>query len=203
MMPLILVVGPWGSGTTVVMQILASLGALVPEPHYPTFDERTPNSWETTAFNRFVSSVVAEDTGIITRPEFIMPVLQTMRLELKALSETWQRPIALKYALAAAILPQLNDLFALKLIYVRRPMSDIEATRLRRGWYAHLGAEGAIRVQRYMADYAAKATHPIHWIDFPSLLARPREHISQLATFVSLPDQPSAQQLVRRTPTPL
>jgi hypothetical protein len=45
-MPLILVVGPWGSGTTVVMQILSQLGALVPTPHLLTFDERTPNSWD-------------------------------------------------------------------------------------------------------------------------------------------------------------
>jgi len=200
MMPLILVVGPWGSGTTVVMQILSQLGALVPTPHLITFDERTPNSWETTTFNRFVSTVAAEDTATVTQPEAILPGLQLMHAELQALSTSAQRPIALKYALAATILPQLSAVFALKLIYVTRPIEDIKATHVRRGWYQHLGPDGAIRIQQYMAEYAAQAKHPIHRIHFPDLIESPRELISELAAFVSLPDKPSAEQVIRRSP---
>ncbi len=201
MMPLILVIGPWGSGTTVVMQILSELGALVPTPHVVTFDERTPNSWETTAFNRFVGTVAAEDTATLTQPEAILPGLQVIHAELQALSTSMQRPIALKYALAATILPQLSAVFALKLIYVTRPIEGIKATHARRGWYRHLGPEGAIRIQKCMADYAAQAKHPIHRIHFPDLIERPSQLISELAAFVSLPDRSSAQQVVRRSPT--
>jgi len=196
-LPLILVIGPWGSGTTVVMQILAGLGALVPMPHQTTFDARTPNCWESVGFNQFVKSVVAEESGEVTHREAILPGLRGIRTTLRDLSRETRRPIALKYAMAAMILPELRQVFDLKLIYVSRPMSEIAATHARRGWFAFLGVEGAERVEAAMARYANTADHPIHRLHYPTLLASPQESIRALAAFVELVDNPATHHLVR------
>jgi hypothetical protein len=50
MIKLILVCGPFGSGTTAVAGVLAGLGLPGIEPYFVSNDEHTPNTFESIAF---------------------------------------------------------------------------------------------------------------------------------------------------------
>jgi|GEM_PF-1833226 len=197
-MPLIAVVGPWGSGTTVVMQVLVRLGVLVPRPCLMTNDPRTPNSLETLAFVKLLHSCVDEPTVTITRPEAIRPSLLAFRQILKTALGAQQQPVALKHALMATMFAELNAVFDTRYIFVSRPLKDIEATGHRRQWYAHLGADGARRIYPLMEAYLKNPTRPVHGLSYPALLAEPEKTVKELAGFLGLPYTPSALEVLRR-----
>ena len=48
------------------------------------------------------------------------------------------KPIFLKFPLSALVIPQICEVFDTKLVYVMRPLEDIERTRLRRNWLPYL-----------------------------------------------------------------
>jgi len=197
-MPLIAVVGPWGSGTTVVMQVLMRLGVLVPRPCLMTNDPRTPNSLETLAFVKLLHSCVDEPTVTITRPEAIRPSLLAFRQILKTALGAQQQPVALKHALMATMFAELNAVFDTRYIFVSRPLKDIAATGHRRQWYAHLGADGARRIYPLMEAYLKNPTRPVHGLSYPALLAEPEKTVKELADFLGLPYTPGALEVLRR-----
>ena len=61
-MKLILVCGPFGSGTTAVAGVLAGLGLPGIEPYFASNDERTPNTFESIAFRETLLRIVSEQT---------------------------------------------------------------------------------------------------------------------------------------------
>jgi hypothetical protein len=50
-MRVLLVSGPWGSGTSITVKLLAAMGAFAPEPHFITNDPRTGDSFESAPFD--------------------------------------------------------------------------------------------------------------------------------------------------------
>jgi hypothetical protein len=186
-MQLILVVGPWGSGSTAVVQVLMKLGAAVPGPWQPTIDPRTPNSYETVHFNRLLKSFADEETQSVTHPELVIDGLTRFRDWVEARRGDRDLQVVLKYALAATILPQICEVFDTRMVYVIRPLADIEATRIRRGWHAYYGAAGAGRIYSLMFQHLVDAPTPVHLIRYPDLLRDPEREIRALAAFAELP----------------
>jgi hypothetical protein len=166
-MRLLMICGPWGSGTTAAANLLADLGVRGAPPYFQTFDPRTENSYESLVFRQVVQSLVSEEALTLLpgmdegrRRE----VLRSFRQQLEASSGAgdW---MFLKYPLSALIIPDICREFETRLIYVIRPPADIEATRVRRGWPPRFGAKGAEVI--YSSMFRAFIDH-----DFPTLFVR-------------------------------
>ncbi|MBC8127846.1 MAG: hypothetical protein H8M99_11960 [Gloeobacteraceae cyanobacterium ES-bin-144] len=145
---LLLVCGTWGGGTTALAGMLAALGIKSPVPLHGVTDERTMNTFESILFREAVMSVVSEEFMKLTVSR--ADALQSMIAFRDRLLEQQQRegwlddgkPIFLKYPLSALLIPELCQVFETRLIYVIRPLKDVEASRRRRGWPANAGEKG-------------------------------------------------------------
>jgi Glycosyl transferase family 41 len=184
---LLLVSGPWGSGTTAVAGLLHRLGAVGIEPYFQTSDERTPNSYESRAFRALLLALSNEET--VTANERadlrIAPELETFRDQL-ALDTGAGRPIFLKHALSALFLPAICSVFDTRLIYVVRPFADIETTRMRRAWPAQFGAKGAEIIYSHMFRTFVDHAFPTTIIRYAELLGAPLQQARHLSEFVGL-----------------
>lgn len=208
-MKLILVCGPWSSGTTAVAGMLDQLGLNGIAPFFGTNDERTKNSFESVAFREVISQLASEQTLDlkVDRPTAVK-VLQEFRDRLEAAEGTDKNsevPIFLKYPLSALLIPQIAKVFDTRLIYVLRPLKGIEATRVRRGWSANLGAVGAQVLYSKMFQVLVDRSIPTMIVRYPELLATRRRHAQQIASFCGLaPDKEQIDAAVQsvRKPEP-
>jgi len=199
-MKVLLICGPWGSGTTAVAGLAVQLGAVAFDPvfHFRTNDPRTPDSYEFLPFRSIVREH-ADETTISLKPAAPGAAQSRLRF-LKRRIEAQQfgdydigcsAPIVFKYPLAALLIPEICEVFETKLIHVMRPPEQIEQTRLRRRWPPHYGAAGAAVIYRRMAEIIGG--HPTLTIAYPELLASPLEHASRLGQFAGL--EPTLVQL--------
>jgi hypothetical protein len=187
-MQLILVCGPWSSGTTVVAGLLERLGLRGLPPYFVTSDPRTPDSFESMDFRRLIGELIDEST---LRMRVDWSVAQQRLLEfrerLEQQADDGATPLFLKYPPSALLIPEICQAFATRLVYVLRPMKAIEATRERRNWQAQFGAAGAQVL--YPAMFQALVDHefPTHLVRYTELLRDPVAHTGQLARFCGLP----------------
>ena len=140
-MKLLLVCGPFGSGTTAVSGLLARLGAIGFGPYYQPADERTPDSHELIAFRDLMLTLASEETTTLKPGADVKAAPEIFRdrianQEFGAYDSSAGIPIFLKHPLAALIIPQICAVFETRLIYLVRPVRDIEASRRRRKWGA-------------------------------------------------------------------
>lgn len=188
-MKLILICGPWSSGTTAVAGMLDQLGLNGLAPYFQTNDERTKNSFESLAFREVIDRLASEQTLElkVDRPAAV-PALEEFREKLVADGAEGenQAPIFLKYPLSALLIPQIAKVFETRLVYVLRPMQDIEATRKRRGWTPNLGAAGAQALYSKMFQVLVDLPIPTLIVRYPELLATRRRHAQQLAAFCGI-----------------
>ena len=115
-MKLILVCGPFGSGTTAVAGLLARLGATGFGPYFQPPDPLTANSHELVAFRDLLRSVTSERTLTLTAAGEVTTALEhfrnrIIRQEFGAYDEKSATPIFLKHPLAALIIPQICAAF--------------------------------------------------------------------------------------------
>jgi hypothetical protein len=189
-MKLILVTGPWSSGTTAVAGILHSLGLNGIAPFFQTNDERTKNSYESVMFREVIDQLADEQTQELKVDRKIArEELKVFRSQLESFGaggENGEVPIFLKYPLSAMLLPQIAKVFDTRLIYVLRPLKAIEATRLRRGWAPHLGAVGAQKIYAKMFQVLVEHSIPTMVIRYPELLATRRRHAANIAAFCGI-----------------
>jgi hypothetical protein len=187
-MKLILVCGPWSSGTTVVGGMLEQLGARGLPPYFGTNDPRTPNSFESQPFRELVGELVDEST-LHMRVDW--KIAQTRVNEFRARLErdigSAGAPLFLKYPLSALLIPELCAAFPTRLVYVLRPLAAIEATRTRRNWPAQFGAAGAAVVYPRMFEALVERAQPTHIVHYDRLLTEPAAHAVELARFCELP----------------
>jgi len=186
-MQLILVCGPWSSGTTVVASMLEQLGLRGLPPYFITKDPRTPNSFESMDFRRLIGELVDENT-LRMRVDWSQAQqrLLEFRNDLERRSDDGAPPLFLKYPPSALLIPEICRVFATRLVYVLRPMRAIEATRERRNWDVQFGAAGAQVL--YPAMFQALVDHeiPTHLVRYTELLRHPAAHAGQLARFCGL-----------------
>ncbi len=189
-MKLVLICGPWSSGTTAVAGMLDTLGINGIGPFFQTNDERTKNSFESLAFRAVIDQLADEKTLElkVERPKAVK-ILKAFREKLEAdggAEKNAEKVIFLKYPLSALLIPQIARVFDTRLIYVLRPLKDIEATRVRRGWASHLGAAGAQVLYSKMFQVLVDLPIPTLVVRYPELLATRRRHAKQIATFCGL-----------------
>src|SRR5258708_8194029 len=135
-MKLLLVCGPFGSGTTAIAGLLARLGAIGFGPYYQPTDARTPNSHELIAFRELILTLASQETTTLLPGANAKTALDQFRdrianQELCPYDSDAGIPIFLKHPLAALIIPQICAPFATRLIYLVRPVRTIELSRLR------------------------------------------------------------------------
>jgi hypothetical protein len=186
-MNLILVCGPWSSGTTAVSGMLEQLGARGLPPYFHTNDPRTPNSFESEAFRQVIGELADENT-LGMRVD--LPVAQARLGDFRARLETEfagnATPLYLKYPLSTVLLPEICQVFSPRLVYVLRPLLEIEATRRRRGWPAQYGATGARVLYPLMFETLIDRQFPTLIVRYSELLAEPARHAAMLAEFCGL-----------------
>jgi predicted O-linked N-acetylglucosamine transferase (SPINDLY family) len=192
--PLVLVCGPWSSGTSAVAGLLANAGLPAPGPYVSVNDPRTPATYEMRAFQLVLKSLASEQTMKLTAtPQQIVQALRKfrdgpLREALAALgSEAAARPVMLKHALTALMLPQICEVFDTRIVSVIRPLPAIEATRQRRRWQANMGAAGARVVYRHMFEHLVSEETPFMTLRYADMLAKPEATLDALAAFCSLP----------------
>jgi hypothetical protein len=190
-MKLLLVCGPWSSGTSVVAGLLAKLGAMGFGPYFITYDQRTGNSYELIAFRKLVQDFASEQTLALKPGVDVKAQLRKFRdcianQELGYYDVKSDTPIFLKYPLSALVIPQICEVFETRLIYVLRPLRDIEATRKRRGWPEHFGAKGAELIYSRMFTALVNHSFPTIILRYPELVASPIEQIYKLVGFADL-----------------
>jgi hypothetical protein len=188
---LVLVCGPWGSGTSAVAGMLAKAGLHAPGPYVRVNDARTSSTFEMVAWQEVLKALASEETMIRhADDEAALRALKAFRDDvlLPALSAEGHedKPVMLKHALAALFLPQLCELFEVRLVGVMRPLRDIESTRVRRNWRAYYGAESAGKIYRCIFDHLVNSDTPFHWVRYPELLARPEAELDKLLAFCDL-----------------
>jgi hypothetical protein len=194
---LLLICGPWGSGTTAVAGMVARLGAQGFGPYLRTPDERTPVSYEFIHFRATILRYASEDT-LAARPGGAEAALDGMRdlhrrIELQEFGPYDPRgpaPIFFKYPLSALLLPQICAVFDTLLIYVMRPLEHIERTRLRRKWRASEGRAGAEIIYQAMDDFKRLQSHPTLTVNYADLLARPADCATEISRFAALEPDP-------------
>ena len=189
---LVLVCGPWSSGTSAVAGLLANLGLDGLQPYFRTSDEKTRNSYESIPFRELIASLASEESAALTAaPVTVAARLRDFRSAIAA-GEFGPRvlgagkPIFLKYPLSAALIPPICATFNTRLVYVLRPMKEIEATRVRRGWPAHQGAAGAQRIYSHMFGALVEQRVPTMIVRYPELVERPAEIARDLLRFAGL-----------------
>jgi len=192
-MNIVLICGPWGSGTTLIAQILDRLGIVGLPPYFMTNDPGTPNSYESIAFRETILQYVSEPTlSLITgRPGDVQSGLRRL-LQLIEQQESgtdyagFAKPIFLKYPACAPLIPQICEVFDTKLIYVWRSLEDIEQTRIRRNWFPYLGGQTAPLIYDQMSAALKQHPNPTMNIDFKEVLLSPKKAVRDIAQFVGL-----------------
>lgn len=190
-MKLILVCGPWSSGTSAVSGMLDALSVDGFGPYFRTNDQRTRNSFESLAFREAVDSVASDQTlALSVPPQEVVARLQDLKAKVTAQRETSgvdaNAPLFLKYPLSALVIPQVCRVFDTRLVYVLRPSKDIEATRVRRQWSENFGAKGAQVLYSRMFQILLERDFPTLTVRYPELLRAPMQHARQLAAYAGL-----------------
>jgi hypothetical protein len=187
-MRLILVCGPWSSGTTVVSAMLDRLGARGLPPYLRTNDPRTENSFESLAFRAMIGELIDENT-LSMRVDWAAAQARVtaFREELEAAVGDAGAPLFLKYPLATVLIPEICAAFEARLVCVLRPLAEIEATRERRGWGAQFGAVGARVLYPRMLEALVETRTPMLMLRYADVLEQPAAQAGELAQFCGLP----------------
>jgi hypothetical protein len=187
-MQLVLVCGPWSSGTTVVAGLLERLGLRGLPPYFITSDPRTPNSFESMEFRQLIGELVDEDTlRMRVDRSLAQERLLEFRERLRQQAGDGAAPLFLKYPPSALLIPEICQVFETRLVYVLRPMQAIEATCERRNWAAQFGAAGAQVLYSLMFQALIDREFPTHLVRYTELIRDPAAHAGQLARFCGLP----------------
>jgi hypothetical protein len=186
-MPLVLVCGPWSSGTSAVAGLLANLGVPAPGPHVRINDPTTPLTYEMEAFRELLQQLASEDT--LTRlvsDDATMRALRVFRDDVLRVQDSRGEALMLKHALSALVLQELGELFELRVVCVIRPLADIERTRLRRRWTPEFGELGANVIYEHLFSFFINTDVPFHFVRYADLLADPASIARDLTAFLGL-----------------
>lgn len=185
-MRLILVTGPWSSGTSAVAGMLDALGIDGRGPFFRTNDKRTPNSFESTAFRDVIDSVASDATLQLTAGhQEVVAAIQKFRETIQPAVPDGVLPecFFLKYPLSALAIPHIARVFDTRVVHVLRPLRQIESTRQRRGWGENFGAKGAQVIYSKMFQALIELPIPSMIVRYPDLLKNPQPFARALAEF--------------------
>ena len=184
---IVLISGPWGSGTTALCQLIAKLGINTPGPYFQTNDPRTQNSYEMLEFNRLVNKCVEEETLTKKLPDTEIKKLIADFSQRQAL-ESENKLTALKTPACSALLHELLELFNLQLIICLRDYNAIESSQARRGWPAHFGSEGAKKIYAQINEFIARTNAPFLFVRYSDLTGQAtiRQTVNEIIRFLNI-----------------
>lgn len=188
----IIILAPWGSGSTAVTGVLDHLGAFTCPPHFRTNDSRTPNAYEPVLLKNILLQHIDEQALMIAgnRLRLISEIQQWLEQSLQQ-AGCDNRVIVLKHPLLSIIIPELISLLDPKFIIVRRNFADIERTRVRRRWHPIHGYLGArMLYDRIYSELVANNSLGFMDLHYADLLSRPDQEISRIADFAGLAGKP-------------
>lgn len=209
-MDVIFVAGAWGSGTTAVTGALHKLGVPVFGPLLELNDARTPNSYELEPFVEVFRDHWQESALKLRNPDGQAAFARDMKAFAAQLAHgdfgPWPegpRRVVLKYPLASMALPVLAQTFErVRVVVVTRPRGDIERTRQRRQWAAHLGARGAVMIYAQLMSDLMETRLPFIGTSHAAVLEDPDAELARIARFCELEDLmgnlPEAARFIRR-----
>lgn len=197
----ILVCGAWGGGTSVMAQIIVALGATSPGEMISIKDPMT-DAYEMKAFRAALWEI--SDQNSVKRKVDTQTAISRLRGFSDEYLASETGPIMLKHPLAALFIPELSEVFDLKLVNVLRPLPEIEKSRARRGWAALFGQAGARVVYSEIAAGVASCQAPALWVRYEDLISNPYNVVSKVAEFTQLQSSSEAMRkaisLVRTAP---
>jgi hypothetical protein len=190
---IVCILGNWGSGTTAVTGYLNFLGASTCPPNIFTFDERTPNSYESLAFRNACAQTFEELTlkqinSKTTFRNWLAGWLEERTAEAEAAGITH---IVLKHPLSAFLVREINEVCAPTWIMVTRKFQDIERTRLRRQWHSTYGAAGANKIYGTAVSQLIELEQSFLTVAFPDFLAdkKTREYLIHYVSLTPTEEQ--------------
>ncbi|HSH89383.1 MAG TPA: hypothetical protein VK996_05330 [Ramlibacter sp.] len=182
--PLVLVCGPWSSGTSAVAGLLAKAGLQAPGPYVAVNDPKTPATYEMKAFQQVLRGLASEET--LKRTASSADIVRALQQFRDTALRDAPGPIMLKHALTAVMLPELAQVFDVRVVAVVRPLDAIESTRVRRRWKPSMGAAGAKVVYKQVFEYIANSETPFTVVRYSELLSNPEAALDGLARFCGL-----------------
>ncbi len=142
----------------------------------------SPQYLKTTAPSANVVSVLTE-----FREQVLMDVLEKQKIPENT-------TILLKHPLTAFVLPELCEVFDVKILGVLRPINDIESTRSRRQWPPRFGAKGALAIYSHLFAHITNTTTPFMLTRYSDMTHNPRAFLDQIAPFIGItPSQRQCQ----------
>jgi len=198
-MKVIFVAGSWSSGTTMVIGALDHLGVPTFGPHFHSNDPRTPNTYELMPFRKVIMNHVDEaammpHSRFSSEKDFSHQLTSALRQFGQQLERgefgTWPegnpKVVALKMPLASMCLPEITQVFDTDIIIVHRPMSEIEASRVRRNWPEYFGAAGANKV--YMKMFSDMFDHKLSALmtSHGNFVKRTRDALEKIINYCDL-----------------
>jgi hypothetical protein len=148
---------------------------------FHTRDERT-TTYEMAAF-RNVLMGLSDELSVkrtATRDEALSAL---KRFDHDYLS-TEKGPILLKHPLSALFIPELEQVFDMKIVTVMRSFHAIEATRQRRNWKPAFGQAGAQRIYLALNNALAECQSPMYWFKYQDLISNPYRQVVDIANFL-------------------
>lgn len=198
--PIILVGGPWSSGSSAVTGFIAKLGIPAPGPYVQCNDPKTPLTYELEEFQKFIVRL-APDTALRTveSSHTIVKLLTQFRDEvlpdiLLKLNIPKGVPVLLKHPSVAFMLDEFFQVFPnTRMLVVMRPFKAIEATRLRRQWHASYGVMGAQMIYGKLFAHIVNTSTPYLLTRYADLLTNPERFIQEVSGFLEI--SPTEQQI--------
>lgn len=190
---LFFVCGPWGSGTTAVVQVLKECGAQVPGPFFQTNDLKTRDSHEMQLFRSTVLGHVDEFTlKRTTSSKDALKSIANFSCFIAASNELDSgQAIFLKLPIASLLLPEICQIFDTKLIVCMRPLNNIENTRLRRQWPSQYGKAGAELIYSALFTYIINANVDVTLVRYDDIVANPSKCMAKLVDYCGLDPTPT------------
>ena len=202
----IVILGAWGSGTTSVARALAQAEIDFCAPYFETNDPRTKNSFESLAFREVIQKHLNEkdknlfsskkeglnhSTGIMTFPIDAGALTILLEKSLFSFRESVSKKsnksrIGLKMPLASLCVPELTKALEPYFVVVHRPFEDIEKSRLRRGWSALYGAQGALQVYSKMFSDLIANRQDFLSVSYPKLTENPEGELQLMLDFLKI-----------------
>ena len=172
-METVIVLDDWSSGSTAVTGCLQRLGGYTCPPHVQTFDERTPDSYESQRFRNAMAECVGELTLKRQRkPDDVVPwFTRWLAKKQDEARDLGHQVIVLKNPLTAFMIPQLVQVAQSRFVVVTRKFASIEKTRLRRKWHPTYGEAGARKVYSSIFSTLMEQGQSYHAIAYEEFLA--------------------------------
>lgn len=184
MIEFVVILGPWGSGTSAVMGALDIMGLNTVGPYLRTNDPRTQNSYESLSLRKIILKCFDENT-LSNRPynrTDLINQLKAWKKENTITTGTYvEKIIAVKIPHLCFFVPEMVEAWDPFFVVVMRPLQEIENSRIRRKWHVHYGIQGARACYSKAFWDLSEMNRNFFCLSYNRLITHPEPSIKSLA----------------------